>query len=88
MAGLFSGLKTQAMTMLPQLIQTAEPQIAKAIETALQNMTPPQQQLFLTNWKKLDTVVQTTISQPVQAAPVAPAAGKRKRTRKLKQRKH
>ncbi len=88
MAGLFSGLKTQAMAMLPQLVQTAGPQIEEAIKTGIGKMNPQQQQLFLTNWKKLDTVVQTTISQPVQAAPVVPAAGKRKRTRKLKHRKH
>ena len=88
MAAFLSGLKDQALKMIPQLIQTAEPQISEAIKTGLQKMNPTQQQTFLMNWKKLDNVVQTTLSQPVQAAPVAPAAGKRKRTRKLKHRKY
>lgn len=91
MAGFLSGLKTQAMAMVPQLIETAEPQISQAIKTALEKMNPSQKQTFLTNWNKLDTVVKTTLSQPVPAtpvAPVAPAAGKRKRTRKLKHRKY
>ena len=88
MAGLLSGLKTQAMAMVPQLIETAEPQISQAIKTALQKMNSSQQQTFLTNWNKLDTVVKTTLSQPVATTPVTPSAGKRKRTRKLKHRKY
>jgi hypothetical protein len=88
MATFLSGLKTQAMAMLPQLIQTAEPQIETAVVTAMQKMTPQQKGLFSTNLNKLNTVVQREATAP---APMPAVAGKRRKglskTRRVKKAK-
>lgn len=85
MATLLSGLKTQAMTMIPQLIETAEPQIEVQLRKTLQQIkatNPKESQLFLTNWKKLDKVVQQElVDNPL---PLPTLGGKKKKTQKLK----
>lgn len=83
MAALLSGLKTQAMAMMPQLIETAEPQIEAQLRQTLRTIkatNPRETQLFLTNWKKLDKAVQEELSVP---APVLGGKQKRK-TRKAR----
>jgi hypothetical protein len=83
MASLLSGLKTQAMAMLPQLVQTAEPQIESQLRQTLRTIKttkPKESQLFLTNWKKLDKAVQEELAV-VPAEPVAPAVGGKRRKR-------
>jgi cell division septal protein FtsQ len=87
MASFFSGLKDQVMKMLPALIEQNEPMVEQKLRETLRTIkasNPSESQLFLTNWRKLNTAIESELS----AAPVAPTAGKRKRTRKLKHRKH
>jgi hypothetical protein len=79
MAAFLSGVKTQAMAMLPQLIQTAEPQIESAIVTAMQKMQPQQKQLLSANLNKLNTVVQRESTNPTLPATVTPSMGGKKR---------
>jgi hypothetical protein len=82
MAGFLSGLKTQAMAMIPQLIQTAEPQLEGAVVSAMQKMNPQQKQLFSSNLNKLNTVVQREVTAPTLAA--TPSMGGKKKTRRVK----
>jgi hypothetical protein len=87
MATFFSGLKDQVMKILPDLIEKNEPRLEANLREMLRTIkasNPAESQLFLTNWRKLNTAIESELS----AAPVAPTAGKRKRTRKLKHRKH
>lgn len=82
MTSLFSGLTTQAMAMLPKLVQTAEPQIEKQLRTSLQTIKatkPAESEIFLMNWKKLDKAVRDELDVPAVGA-------KRRRTRKHKKR--
>ncbi len=85
MASFLSGIKTQAMAMLPQLIQTAEPQIETQLRQTLRNIKatkPAETAVFLNNWKKLDKAVQEELGVPVE-----PVGGKKRRkTRKHKKR--
>lgn len=91
-SSLLSGIKTQAMAMLPQLVQTAEPQIEAQLRQTLRNIKttkPRESQLFLTNWKKLDRAVQEELaSVPAPAPAPAPSMGgkKKRKTRKHKKR--
>lgn len=81
MAGLFAGLKEKAIGMLPQLIETAEPQIEAQLRQVLRDMKikhPEEIGTFYTNWKKLNTMIDSELGQ---------SAGRRKRTRKLKRTK-
>lgn len=87
MAAFLSGLKTQAMAMLPQLIQTAEPQIETALVTSMQKMSPQQKQLFSTNLNKLNTVVQREVTTPTLPTTSAPMGGKKRKTRKTRKHK-
>ena len=80
MASVLSGLKSQIMTMLPKLIETAEPQLEIELRKSLQQIkitNPNEAQLFLTNWKKLNNVVQSELVS-------SQAGGKKKRTKTLK----
>ena len=82
MATLFAGLKQKAIEMLPQLIETAEPQIENQLRQVLRDMKlkhPEEVAIFYTNWKKLNTMIDSELSQSV--------GGRRKRTRKLKRTK-
>ncbi len=81
MAGLFAGLKEKAIAMLPQLIETAEPQIEAQLRQIIRDMkmkNPEQVATFYTNWKKLNTMIDSELGQ---------VAGRRKRTRKIKRTK-
>lgn len=82
MASILSGLKTQAMAMIPQLITNAEPQIEIAVKNALQKMTLSQKELFSKNLDKLNTVVQEEVTNPTAIVPVL--GGKKHKTRKHK----
>jgi len=85
-------VKKQAMALLPTLIQNSKADIEKAIVTGMQKMSPTQKQIFSSNLNEINTIVQresTTAAVPAPMTTSAPgAAGKRKRTRKLKHRKH
>jgi hypothetical protein len=73
------------MALLPQIIQTAEPQIESAVVTAMQKMTPQQKQLFSSNLNKLNTVVQRESTTPSVPATLPPSmGGKKRRTRKTR----
>jgi hypothetical protein len=89
MASLISGIKTQAMAMLPQLIQTAEPQIESQLRQTLRNIKvtkPKETQLFLTNWKKLDKAVQEELADVPVQTPMPMGGKKRYQTKKNKKR--
>jgi hypothetical protein len=65
-------------SQLPLLVEKSEPQIEAGLVSALQTMKtqhPAEAQLFLQNWKKLDSAVQREL---------AVSAGRRKRTLKRK----
>ena len=82
MAGLFAGLKERAIGMLPQLIETAEPRIEEQLRQILRDMKlkhPEEVGTFYTNWKKLNTMIDSELGQSV--------GGRIKRTRKLKRSK-
>jgi hypothetical protein len=92
MTSLLSGIKTQAMAMLPQLIQTAEPQIESAIVRAMQGMTPEKKQLFSSNLNRLNSVVQREVASPApvtqpESLPPSPSGGKKRKTRKVRKHK-
>lgn len=75
-------VKTQAMALLPTLIQNSKPEIEKAIVTGIGKMSPEQKQLFSSNLNEINTIVQreTTLAQPT--------GGKKKsRTRKTRRTK-
>jgi hypothetical protein len=81
MASLFAGLKEKAIAMLPQLIETAEPQIEGQLRQILRDMKlkhPEEVGVFYANWRKLNGMVESELAQ---------VAGRRKRTRKLKRTK-
>lgn len=86
MASFLSGIKNQAMAMVPQLIQTAEPQIEAAISNAMKTMTPAQKATLSTNLNKLNTVVQREATAPPAAPPAM--GGRRRKTMKGKKRTH
>ena len=87
MAAFISGLKTQAMAMLPQLVQNAEPQMEAQLRQTLRTIKatkPAESELFLTNWRKLDKAVQEELS--VQDPSLAMGGKKKRKTRKHKKR--
>lgn len=73
------------MAMVPQLIQTAEPQIEAAISNAMKTMNPQQKATLSANLNKLNTVVQR---EATAVPPAAPMGGRRRRTMKGKKRTH
>lgn len=72
-------VKTQAMALLPTLIQNSKPEIEKAIVTGMQKMSPGQKQLFSSNLNEINTIVQRETSTPTMAATVTPSMGGKKR---------
>ena len=83
MASFFSGLKDQVMKMLPALIEQNEPMVEQKLRETLRTIkasNPSESQLFLTNWRKLNTAIEAELSAPV--------AGKRKRKQTIRRRKH
>lgn len=84
-------------SQLPGLIEKYEPDIEKSIVkilTDLKTKHPGQVKIFLDNWRKLNTVIEKTISDvPTSAAPNIPEpmqvdGGKRTRRNRRKHRKH
>jgi len=85
-------------SQLPGLIEKYEPKIESSLRDTLSKLkvsNPNETELFYTNWKKLNKVVDDTMAgTPVPAVPNAPAAataaagGKRTRRKGRKQRKH
>lgn len=74
---------------LPGLIEKYEPKIEETLKSALSKMkatNPAETELFHTNWKKLNKVVEDTLSAP--APPPAPTGGKRTRRKHRKHRKY
>ena len=70
-----------ASKQIPDLIQKYEPSIEKSLSVALKTLKtehPEEAQLFLTNWKKIDSVVKSVLSS---------AGGKRTRRNKQNSRK-
>ena len=82
MAMLFAAAANSARKMaidkIPSLIETYEPQIEIQLKSSLVAMKPAEQNVFLTNWNKINTVVQTTL---------APIGARRKRTRRRHRRR-
>jgi len=72
-------VKTQAMALLPTLIQNSKPEIEKAIVTGMQKMSPGQKQLFSSNLNEINTIVQRETSAPTMAATTTPSMGGKKR---------
>lgn len=76
-------VKTQAMALLPTLIQNSKPEIEKAIVAGMQKMSPQQKGLFSSNLNEINTIVQREVSVP--PAVTAPSmGGKKRKTRKTR----
>ena len=82
------------LKQLPGLIEKYEPAIEETLKSALIKMkasNPSETELFHTNWKKLNKVVEDTLSSPAAPPaedPQAAAGGKRTRRKGRKHRKH
>lgn len=75
-------VKTQAMNLLPTLIQNSKPEIEKAVVAGMGKMSPQQKEIFSSNLNEINTIVQrekATPSLPATVAPPAPMGGKKKR---------
>jgi hypothetical protein len=77
-------VKTQAMALLPTLIQNSKPEIEKAIVTGMQKMSPQQKDLFSSNLNEINTIVQRELT----ATPAPAMGGKKRKTRTRKLRKY
>jgi hypothetical protein len=75
-------VKTQAMALLPTLIQNSKPEIEKAIVTGMQKMSPQQKDLFSSNLNEINTIVQREVTT------VPAMGGKKRKTRTRKIRKY
>ena len=69
--------KKAVIDKLPGIIEQNEPMIESNLRTALQQMQPEEAALFLNHWKKLDSVVQSTLA----------AKGGKKRTKRSTRRR-
>lgn len=81
---LFSGLKTQAMGMLPDLIQNSKGPIENALREFIaknKNSNPNAAIKFSENLNRINSVVQSEMSKPPPSM-----GGKRRKTRKHKKR--
>jgi len=74
-------VKTQAMALLPTLIQNSKPEIEKAIVAGMQKMSPQQKAIFSSNLNEINTIVQREVSTVT-----TPMGGKKRKTRKHKKR--
>lgn len=80
-------------SQLPGLIEKYEPKIESSLKDTLSKLkvsNPAETQLFYTNWKKLNKVVDDTLSGPASPqaeAPESSAGGKRTRRKGRKHRK-
>lgn len=82
-------VKTQAMALLPTLIQNSKPEIEKAVVAGMQKMSPQQKELFSSNLDEINTIVQRELTAPSAslAAPTPAMGGKKRRTRKTRKHK-
>lgn len=77
-------VKSQAMALIPTLIQNSKPEIEKAIVTGMQKMSPGQKQLFSSNLDEINSIVQ----RQTEAVPTPPPmGGKKRKTRRVKKHK-
>jgi len=84
-------VKSQAMALLPTLIQNSKPEIEKAVVAGMQKMSPGQKQLFSSNLDEINTIVQRETTTPTMpaSAPTPAMGGKKRRSRKTrKTRRH
>lgn len=72
-------VKTQAMALLPTLIQNSKPEIEKAIVAGMQKMSPGQKQLFSSNLDEINTIVQRETAAANTTASAPPMGGKKRR---------
>ena len=82
-----SFVKTQAMALLPILIQNSKREIEKALVAAMGKMSPQQKELFSSNLNEINTIVQrekTAPSLPATVTPTPPMGGKKRRGRKTR----
>ena len=73
-------------SQLPSLIEKYEPKIESSLKETLSKLkvsNPAETQLFYTNWKKLNKVVDDTLTETT-----VPMGGKRTRRKGRKQHKH
>jgi hypothetical protein len=78
-------VKSQAMSLLPTLIQNSKPEIEKAIVSGMQKMSPQQKELFSSNLNEINTIVQREKTTPALPATVTPLmGGKKRRARKTR----
>jgi hypothetical protein len=78
-----NAVRDAAIKEIPKLIQDNGPAIEKSLSVNLTTMkaqAPQEAQLFLANWRKLNAVVEKTLS----AGPAVPARRGGKRTRRHK----
>lgn len=83
LAAAASKARETALSQIPQFIEKYEPQMESTLKTALTSMPPEETALFLTNWKKLDSIVRSTL----EPSP-APVGGKRLTKKRTHKRKH
>jgi hypothetical protein len=81
MNSLFSGLKDQAMGMLPDLIQNSKVPIQTALRefiTKNKVNNPNAARVFSDNFNEINSVVQSEMAKPV-----VPTGGKRRKTKRV-----
>jgi hypothetical protein len=72
-------VKSQAMALLPTLIQNSKPEIEKAVVAGMGKMSPQQKELFSSNLNEINTIVQREKTTPALPATVTPSMGGKKR---------
>lgn len=79
-------VKTQAMALLPTLIQNSKPEIEKAVVAGMGKMSPQQKEVFSSNLNEINAIVQREKATPSMPATVTPPpmGGKKRRTRKTR----
>jgi hypothetical protein len=88
MNALFSGLKDQAMGMVPDLIQNSKVPIESALRDFIAKnkiKNPNAARILSQNLNEINSVVQTEMAKPAALPPPA-TGGKRRKTRKHKKR--
>jgi hypothetical protein len=79
-------VKSQAMALLPTLIQNSKGEIEKAVVAGMGKMSPQQKELFSSNLNEINTIVQREKTAPSLPATVTPPpmGGKKRRGRKTR----
>lgn len=74
------------MAQIPGLVEKSEPQIENALRSAIQKMSghPDEARIFQTNWKKLNSVVDSELSKIVSPPPTDVGGRKRKSSKRTK----